>query len=559
MQPGTKRLPVRTIHFRVVSDRDDDLQPGPLLLDLVESRSRIHRVVVDGRKDIVWDRQGESAKSVEASGPAPAHAKNGANGKGLDCASAIPLTVKEGCTGGHGFVVRVNYSGGPPVVSGIRKGNGANAANGAISKETGDEPAATRIQRRLEAMKILPPDLQEYYRWFTLLEERSDEKVLATQKPAVPAQAKGKSTFDDVSTTITLLRSELQALMGGRMMAAHDQDEKRMCTPKVTPEIATQVLLIHDRVFMAGVGASGVLGNKGKNPGDLSKELTKAFLAFCQGDLRLDNDRVSDLNVEPDGAMMFLFAEYALVLLQAVDETTGPKPKTRLRHPEAQAIADGLIGNPAALQIWKRLAASFILGQHVFMRTYAPSRSIGRPVFEDYARTNFDVNQRLGNSELDGLRRHYEGLRFSRNGRPMDDPSVRDLCAHHASNACEAFPGDLDRFLELPHPKHGSLLAKVSARKVTVFLRSRRGTSQAVRRHVRREVASVLKLPRTVETSSTMGELGIDATRWTHLATMLAAYASVHREKPVLPTELRIDAKTTVEGLAMQLNDLIAS
>jgi hypothetical protein len=553
---GTKRLPVRTICFRVVSDRPDELQPGLLQFDLVESRSHIHRVVVDERDDIVWVRKPAKAKPVKTPGPSPAQSSSGANGRASDCASAIHLKVKQGFTGCSEFVVKVDYSGGPPVVSGIRRGNGV---NGVLPPAAGHEPAATRIARRKAVAEEVfkdRPDFMEYYLWFTLLEERSDEDVLATQPAAGRAQANGDTTFD-VKTAITALRSELRALMDTRMLGVHDQKEKQICTPLVMPNIARDVLLIHEHVFMKGVRASGVR-KAGQKPDVLSNALTAAFLSFCQGDLRVV-DAVSDLNVEPDSAMMFLFAEYALVLLQVVDETTGRGAKTRLDHPEAQAIADRLIGDAAALLTWKRLAASFVLGQHVFVHAYRPRRSVSRPVFEDYVRTNFDVNERLATADLQRLRSLYGGLRFKQNVSPMADPSVRKLCSHHASNACEAFPGDLDRFLVTHHPNNGFLPVREPTRTVTVFLRDRRGAGPTVRRHVRREVASILKLPRAVDTSETMEELDLDPSRRAHLATMLAAYASIHRKAPVKPSALKIGPKTTVDGLAMRLSDLITS
>jgi hypothetical protein len=522
------------VSFRVLN-ATDGLPQGLLQVDLVKSRSNIQRVEVL-TKGIVWERP--PAPSMASGAQAPT--------------STIVLRVESALERCPVIELKVDYSGGPPVVRGIR---GAPSAARAMATPVGDELPETRIERRMARMlQIKDEDTRKYYRWFTLLEERSEEEVIAANRKN--ASPKAAAEFD-VAAAITVLREDLKSLLQTRMDGARLNQEARVFFPESTPDVAARVIHIHELVFMNGLRASRRQDESDPKNGDPLAEITKAFVAFCQGDLRIE-DRISDVNVEPDSAMMFLFAEYALTLLQVVEQYGAPGSTETLMDPKAQESAKRLFADRTVISTWKRLAASFVLGQRAYIRAYAPRRVAAPAAFDDYVRTNFDAAERLGATEIDALSRLYDGLSFDDRVAPMADPVVRNLLWRHSLNGCEAFPGILEEDLD---EKLGPLaLSSGAPASATMFLRAQRDAGPSIRRHVRHVVANIARGTRGVDSTDTMSKLQIDARRRAHLATMLAAFASTRGEgDDVSPSDLRIEADSTVDTIAMQLDELISA
>jgi hypothetical protein len=508
-----------------------------LQIDLVKSRSNIQRVEVL-TKGIDWEQP--SALSTAAKSQAPT--------------STIVLRVESALEKCPVIELKVYYTGGPPVVRGIR---GAPSAARAMATPVRDEPPGTRIERRIARMRLIKDeDTRKYYRWFTLLEERSEEEVITASQMNAPPKA---APAFDVADAIKALRDDLKSLLQTRMKGVRldHLDDGLVCFPVSTPDVATRVILIHEPVFMNGLRASKRLDESEAKNGDPLAEITKAFVAFCQGDLRIE-DRISDVNVEPDSAMMFLFAEYALTLLQVVQQYGAPGATETLLDPKAQEAARRLFADRTVLSTWKRLAASFVLGQRAYIRAYAPRRVAAPAAFDDYVRTNFDAAERLGATEIDALSKLHEGLSFDDKVTPMADPVVRNLCWRHTLNACEAFPGILEDDLE---EKLGPLvLSSVAPASATMYLRDQRDAGPSIRRHVRHVVANIARGTRGVDSTDSMSKLQIDARLRALLATMLAAFASTRGDgDDVSPSDLRIDADSTVDTIAMQLDELIAA
>jgi hypothetical protein len=525
MDTPTTRTRPRSITFRVVNS-PHALRKGELQIDLVKSGTRVRWVKVD-QKEITWTPPGE----------------NGGNGFTrsiqLDVARAIPNCPS--------FQVRVDFVGTAPVIGGIRSGK-ENAA-----KVDVEDPAKRTERREKVKGRLKNEKLEKYYQWFTMLDERSDEAVIAAKSEnGGNREAAGPDGEFDLSAAITSLRGQLRTNLNARATGARWQDGALVCTPEFTSDVAVNVLLVHDLVFKSGaMKARGLAGGK-LGAAALAREITDAFLAFCQGDLRVV-DYISDLNVEPDSAMVFLFAEYALTLLQVVDQFGAPGA-AELENPEAQEIAQRLFADRKALSIWKRVAASFVLGQRAYMRAYSPRRLHGPARYEDYVRTNFDPTEKLDIDEAKGLRARYAALKFSA-ASPLKDKALRTVFWRHALNAAEAFPGDLeeDRYDEL-----GNLMLPdvgATSPSASVPLRALRGADLSIRRHVRHEIASVATTPRGVASTDKLRDLGVDEPRRAYLATMLAAYAGA-RGTEVDPKALEIGANSTVDSISLRLDDV---
>jgi hypothetical protein len=517
---------VRTssIRFRIVTGHDV-VEPGFLRIRLVESRTVVHDVRV-------------RPNEVRWRGKDPA-SQGGAT-------QSIDLEVTSRLSDGRGFFVTVEYSGGSPVVGGIVR-----IQVDAPAMLPADDPATRIERRRAAAIGIEDPTAREQFLWFTRLEERSDEDVLKAHPPKDPKI--------DIRSVMMQLRNELGSVLEGRIKAARNYKEEdgdaEVCKPMVVDALAEEILLIREQIFDGDVispGALQKLGAKG------ASGAFDAFLAFCQGDLRV-TEALSDVNVEPDSAMVFLFAEYSLALLQVVDRVqsrTGPALNppipARLRELALRIAAD-----PAELAVWKRLAAAFILGQRAYMRAYAPRRVPGPVEFDDYTRPNFDRTERLTADDLKELRAPYDALEFTAEAPSFSDPALRQLAWRHALNACEAFPGMLERDrLE----RLGTLSISSSSqlpRTASVLLRPSRGFSTTIRRHVRQFVDSIAPIVTGGARGEAMQDLGIDARSRGLLQVMLAAYCSSRANRVVETAEIPIDADTTVDDLVLSVDDLV--
>jgi hypothetical protein len=500
--------------FRVVNG-GRAIEKGVLTIDLVKSRTRVRWVKVK-EKGITWQKPEK---------------------EGDGYTSSIQLQVATRIESCPSFQVRVDYEGGPPVVGGIRHGEGA-AARGA-------ETPATRRTRREGKFGTLPDPYKKYYQWFTEFDQLSDEDLVAAAKKP------------EVSAAIAALRSDLQANLAARATGARTGDDALVCSPEFTDDVAVSTLSIYQSVFTPFLGMAKGLMVNGACSKDLVGEITGAFFAFCQGDLRVA-EGLSDLNAEPDSAMVFLFAEYALTLLQVVDQF-GPVDAEGLDNKDAKKIAEDLFKDKNQLETWKRVAASFVLGQRAYMRVYGPRRTNGPARFEDYVRTNFDPTEKLEKSEVEKLQKRYAELGFT-DGVLLADPVLRNVYWRHAMNAVEAFPGALE---EERSDELGNLMLPAVDRPdqtATVALRPSRGADATIRRHVRHEVASMANVPTGIASTDTLGGLGFDDPRLKNLAAMLAAYASVRRKKGVPEVDakaLEITAASTVDSIALKLNDLI--
>jgi hypothetical protein len=506
-----------------------DLEKGVMQIDLVKSKTRVRGVRVD-EKGITWDARAQ---------------KDGAG-----FTSSIRLKVEKRIEKCPDFRVRVEYVGAAPVVGGFRRGDGTDEGTAALNG--GDETPASRATRRKAAIELIPRKLRKYYEWFILLDERSDEEVIAP-KAAAPDSPDGKS---DVAAAITDLRGDLLSNLYARATGARTGEEVMVFTPEFLQDVAVNTLLVHERVFVDLMKASKVLTGGNPDRKQLLKEVSEAFVAFCHGDLRA-LDEISDVNAEPDGAMVFLFAEYALTLLQVVDQY-GRDGAAALEDEDAQKVAKRLFADRDALDAWTQIAASFILGQRVYMRVYAPRRLDGPANFDDYVRTNFDPTEKFEVEELANLRARYDSLKFAKRGAPLADAELRKLFWRHAMNAVEAFPGYFEdkRSVEL-----GDLMLPAADKPdhaATVPLRGRRGADPSIRRHVRHEVASVLESPTGFASTDKLREIGIDERRLGHLEKMLAAYAGA-RQVNIEPKALGIDLDSSVDSITLRLHDLLAS
>ncbi len=539
MKNQEERTREQMMLFRMVNG-GQPIEKGVMSIDLVKSKTRVRFVKVDTDL-ITWKRPGK-------------------NGNGFTSSIELNVAKRIEKLKLDSFRVRVDYVGGPPVVGGIRAGNGK---DGAVAAGEAEDPA-NRTERRfkkLDTVESMSDANKKYYKWFTLLDALSDEEVIAANLKPAGAKAGAAAPRDgkvDVASMITNLRADLLANLTARATGARTGDDALVCTPEFTSDVAVGTLLIHERVFMkvaAAAAAAKDLTGGIDSRRDLERAITEAFLAFCQGDLRIV-DELSDLNVEPDSAMVFLFAEYALTLLQVVGQFGAPGSEG-LENPQAKAVAERLFADANHLHLWKRVAASFVLGQRVYMRAYAPHRLNGPAHIGDYVRTNFDPTEKLDADELKELRARYDKLKFSKKKPPLADAVLRSVFWRHAMNAVEAFPGSLEdeRSDEL-----GDLMLPAVDKpdqSATVSLRALRGADPSIRRHVRHEVASVATVPTGIGATDNLGKLGIKGPRLESLAKMLAAYASAPGRR-VEPEDLEITESSTVDSIALRLNERIA-
>jgi hypothetical protein len=413
--------------------------------------------------------------------------------------------------------------------------------------------------KKLAADRSMNDADKKYYQWFTLLDAGSDEEVIAANPEPAGAEAGAAAPSDrpvDVAAVITNLRADLQANLAARATGARTGDDALVCTPEFTSDVAVNTLLVHDLVFRKGAAAAAKLPGAGASREELAHAITEAFVRFCQGDLRIVQE-LSDLNVEPDSAMVFLFAEYALTLLQVVEQF-GPEGSENLENPRAKEIARLLFIDQELLDLWRRVAASFVLGQRVYMRAYAPHRLHGPAHFADYVRTNFDPTEKLDKDELEKLQKRYDDLKLSHKDEPqLVQAALRSVYWRHAMNAVEAFPGSLEdeRSDELDDLKLPAV--DKPDQTAAVPLRAVRGADPSIRRHVRHEVASVATVATGIGATEQLVGLGIKGARLENLKTMLAAYAGVPGGK-VEPKDLEITETSTVDSIALRLNELIA-
>jgi len=519
-------VPTNSIRFRIVIGRSV-VEPGSLRMLLVESRTVVHDVRVD-TQEVRW------------------RGKNSASQGGAT--QSIDLEVSSRLSDRREFFVTVEYSGGPPVVGGVVRSDDVDAP----AKLPADDPA-TRIERRRTAAKAIEdPTACGQFLWFTLLEERSDEDVLKAHPPKEPKI--------DIRDTVSQLRANLKAVLAGRISSARTDDDAEVCTPKAVDAFANDVLLIREQVFDGDMISLGALQKLGANG---TSSAFDAFLAFCQGDLRVTED-LSDVNVEPDSAMVFLFAEFALALLQVVDRVQSQAGQAQNQNlnqnpitPRLRELALRIAADPAELLVWKRLVAAFVLGQRAYMRAYAPRRVPGPAGFDDFTRTNFDRTERLTDDDLKELRAPYDALEFTAGLPSRSDPVLKRLAWRHALNACEAFPGMLERdrmarlgTLAIPHSSHLPPTA-------TVLLRASRGSSTTIRRHVRRAIESLAPVAKGIATGKTMQDLRIGLERRGLLQVMLAAYCTSRAKRVVEAAQIPIDADTTVDDLVLSVDELV--
>ena len=530
MGSAPQKVQTSSIRFRIVIGRDV-VEPGFLRILLVESRTVVHDVRVDP-KEVRW-----RGKNPAAQGGAT---------------QSIDLEVLSRLSDCREFFVTVEYSGGPPVVGGVVRIDHVDAP----ATPPADDPATRIDRRRTAAKEIEDPAARGQFLWFTLLEEHSDEDVLKAHPPKDPKI--------DIRDTVSQLRAKLKAILEGRIVSARMGEDAEVCTPKVVDALANEVLLIREQVFDGDMISLGTLQKLGANG---TSGAFDAFVAFCQGDLRVTED-LSDVNVEPDSAMVFLFAEYALALLQVVDlvrsqtgQAPNPNPSqnpnqnpitARLRELALRIAAD-----PAELLVWKRLAAAFVLGQRAFMRAYAPRRVPGPAGFDDFTRTNFDRTERLTADDLKELRAPYDALEFTTGLPSFSDPVLRQLAWRHALNACEAFPGMLERdrlphlgTLAIPHSSHLPPTA-------TVLLRASRGSSTTIRRHVRRAIECIAPIAKGIATGKTMQDLRIGLEGRGLLQVMLAAYCTSRAKRVVNSAEIPIEANTTIDDLVLSVDEFV--
>jgi hypothetical protein len=524
MGTASQTVPTRSIRFRIVIGRNV-VEPGLLRIRLVRSRTVVHDVRVT-REEVRW--RGNNAAS-----------QGGAT-------QSIDLEVRSRLSDCREFFATVAYAGGSPVVGGIVRIDPVDAP----APLPADDPA-TRIERRRKAAReIEDPTAREQYLWFTRLEERSDEDALTAHPPKTPKI--------DVRGTVTQMRAGLKSALEGRIASARTNVDAEVCTPTVVDALGNEILLIREQIFDGDLILPGALQKLGANgtPGAFD-----AFLAFCQGDLRVTDD-LSDVNVEPDSAMVFLFAEFALALLQVVDrvasragQAPGPNPNPITKRLEVLALQ--IAADPVELAVWKRLVAAFVLGQRAFMRAYAPRGVPGPAEFDDFTRTNFDRTERLTADDLRELRAPYDALEFTPGLPSFADPVLRQLAWRHALNACEAFPGMLERdrmenlgTLALPHSSRPPPTA-------AVLLRTSRGSSTTIRRHVRREIASIAPVAKGIGTGRTMQDLRIGLEGRLQLQVMLAAYCTSRAKRLVSAAQIPIDADTTVDDLVLRVDELV--
>jgi hypothetical protein len=526
MGSATQSVQTRSIRFRIVIGRNV-VEPGLLRIRLVKSRTVVHDVRVT-REEVRW--RGKSAAS-----------QGGAT-------QSIDLEVLSRLSDCREFFATVVYAGGSPVVSGIVRIDPVDAP--VMHPE--DDPASRIRRRRDAAGDIEDPTAREQYLWFTRLEERSDEDALTAHPQELPKL--------DVRGTITQMRAGLKSVLEGRIVSARTDVDAEVCTPTVVDALGNEILLIREQIFDGDLILPGALQKLGANgtPGAFD-----AFLAFCQGDLRVTDD-LSDVNVEPDSAMVFLFAEFALALLQVVDrvasragQAPSPNPNPNPITKRLEVLALQIAADPVELAVWKRLVAAFVLGQRAFMRAYAPRGVLGPAEFDDFTRTNFDRTERLTDDDLKELRAPYDALEFTPGLPSFSDPVLRQLAWRHALNACEAFPGMLERdrmgnlgALAIPHSSQPPPTA-------AVLLRTSRGSSTTIRRHVRREIASIAPVAKGIGTGKTMQDLGIDLDRRLQLQVMLAAYCTSRARRLVEVAQIPIDADTTVDDLVLRVDDLV--
>jgi hypothetical protein len=132
------------------------------------------------------------------------------------------------------------------------------------------------------------------------------------------------------------------------------------------------------------------------------------FGKFANGELRIKGAGEKDWNSEPNGAMVFCFAEFAFMAIDAIE---------KLKTPDAE--------HRASLADWKVILPSHVAIQQIYMRTYRPPS--GSLTWKAYQTDNYETNTPVDQPFKDALRADLSGR------------SVDDLKVIAGQNALEAF------------------------------------------------------------------------------------------------------------------------
>ncbi|HEX8691461.1 MAG TPA: hypothetical protein VF746_03375 [Longimicrobium sp.] len=122
----------------------------------------------------------------------------------------------------------------------------------------------------------------------------------------------------------------------------------------------------------------------------------KVFGMFANGELRIPGAAQDDWNSEPNGAMVFGFAEFAFMAMDAIEamETIDP-------------------AHQADLDDWKAILPSHVAIQRIYMEAYRPPAGT-LLTWEAYTIDNWSEDQKVSEQDKEDLRKEFSGMSVER-------------------------------------------------------------------------------------------------------------------------------------------------